>query len=155
MNTEKVLYRVKQYAIVCFLAIIYSSCAQADNRDGFYIGPSVGYASTDWGFLVTPELTSSGDWNLAAASAPIGASDNGMNFSALGGYRFSKYIAVEGSFTHLANSQITLDSANYILHPPAHDIDVPGDTFTFSTETKTIALQLKLFFYHPSHLLST
>ena len=142
MITKKIFYRIGTFSLVFFLLLTFNSYVYADYPQGFYIGPSMGYASTDWGFLVTPNFLPNGDWNMAAASAPVAAKDSGADFSVLAGYRFSKYFAIEGSYSYFHNTHVTLDSANYILDK--HHVTTTGGTYTFNSKTQAIALQLKL-----------
>ena len=100
-------------------------------RSGFYLGPSIGYGSTDWSFLTT-------DKNSAAAvSSPISASDEGMVYGLIAGYQINNYFAVEGSYMHYPQSKITF--AAFSAYWPLAET-----TTTIKSQTQQFALYLKL-----------
>ena len=124
--------------ITCLFCAVttYSTSAAQTNTSftrhlGFYIGPSVGYGSTNWKFLTTKDLTT------AATSSPIGAKDTGAVYGAIGGYQINPYFAVEASYMHYPASQITF--AGYNMYWDGR----PNPT-TIESRTQQAAFYLKL-----------
>lgn len=99
---------------------------------GFYLGPSVGYGSTNWSFLTTEPNSP------AAAASPISADDSGLVYGVIMGYQLSNYFAIEGDYMHYPLSHITFEA--YSDYWPDSDSNV-----TISSNSQQIGLYLKLF----------
>lgn len=120
-------------------AVAKSTSTQASkDRHGFYLGPSVGYGSTDWSFLTTDKDSA------AAVSSPIAAKDKGAVFGGIIGYQFNNYFALEASYMHFSTSKITFApySAYWPLLPTKKTIE---------SRTQQYAMYMKLML--PLHVL--
>jgi hypothetical protein len=84
-----------------------------------------------------------GNMNPAVASAPIGADDDGLNWGILLGYRFSANFALEASYNHFADSEITL--SQYNIEIPKYNLGDGSEDVSFTSKTEAWTLQTKFF----------
>lgn len=115
--------------LVCLSSVVFakSSGTNSQGPHGFYIGPSIGYGSTDWSFLTAKETSA------AASSSPIAAKDKGLVYGAMLGYQFNRFFALEASFMQFPKSSITF--RNFSFYWPDRE-----NKTTISSNTQAYAL---------------
>lgn len=105
----------------------------------FYIGAIGGYGSTTWKGLVPPHEKQ----NLAMSlSTPTEVSEGGSVWGFFSGYELNQFFAIEASYMHYPDAQITFDSMS--LFTFLHD----GLT-TFTTHTESVNLMGKFMVIIP------
>jgi OOP family OmpA-OmpF porin len=102
-----------------------SAAAMADAQTGWYFGLSGGQAQVDidqdeFDALVEDTFASVG-FPLISGSSSLEDSDT--SFAAYGGYRFSQYFAVEGSFIDFGTAEYR---ASGNVNPPGPTVSIPA-----------------------------
>ena len=116
--------RIVRVAIGAVLAAA-STMAAADESSGWYFGVTGGQAQVDVNQVELDALVES---EFASLGFPVisGSStleDSDTSWSAVGGYRFSRYFAVEGSFTDFGTAEYR---ASGTVNPPGPVGAVPA-----------------------------
>ena len=138
------LFKIKKSIICCcLLTISLISNSYANTIPYLYTGAATGYASTDWSFLCAPEYDEDGNINLTVVASPIDSEDDGTDWSMLLGYRFSPNFALEASYNHFADSEVTLQKWN--IEIPKYDLGDGTENVTFTSKTEAYTLQAKFF----------
>lgn len=102
-----------------------------------YVGVTVGYGATTWGFLISP------DPNAAMTLAtPIEADENGLLWGMFVGYEIMPTFALELSYDHYPSARVIFDPDS--LFSFEHN-----DQTSFVTDTETISLMGKLMLMIP------
>ena len=130
---KKFLKKILLLPLLCFYVL--SLNAYAETTHHWYLGPTAGYASTNWGFLVTPDKDEHGHFNLAAMSAPIDSKDKGVTLGAILGYKFNDRFAIQASFNSFSDAQITLDENNYEVIK--NNFKTHDKKYVFNSKTNT------------------
>lgn len=90
-------------AIVCQTSIAATNPFQHP----LYLGIIGGYGSTTWEGLVPPKKNQ----NIAMSlSTPIDVTEGGGVWGFFGGYELSPFFALEGSYVHYPNAQVSFDT---------------------------------------------
>lgn len=109
--------RLTQQSLLLFVLLFMSAltCALDDknpwHQHPFYIGPELGYGSTNWGMLVIncDPKDSMCRKELLSISAPVSANDTGFLWGATIGYEIKPQWALETTFTDFALARIYFD----------------------------------------------
>lgn len=105
----------------------------------FYAGLTGGYGSTTWAGLVP---TQNNQVSAMLISTPTSINEGGVVWGAYGGYEFNPCFALQGSYLHYPDANVTFSSKS--LYSFQHN----GNT-TFTTHTDVFALEAKIMLLIP------
>ena len=124
------------------ISAIYSqkSIAAANTfQHPFYIGVTGGYGSTTWEGLVPPKKNQ----NIAMSlSTPTDVTEGGGVWGLFSGYEFNPYFAIEGSYNHYPDAQVSFDAISLFSF-------MNNGLTKFTTHTETVNVMGKIMLLIP------
>lgn len=123
----------------CFLSTQTFGALSHTVKKPLYVGLSAGYGNTTWEGLVPPLHKQ----NIAMSmSTPKQVEEGGGVWGVFAGYELMPYLAIETSYLHYHNAEVTFDENSIFA------FDRDGMT-TFTTRTETISLTGKIMMFFP------
>jgi OmpA-OmpF porin, OOP family len=128
---------VKKFVIAASLALV-SATALADENRGFYMNGNFGQSQFDVSQeeLDAIALAAFEDNGLIVQDADSSLDDSGSAWSISGGWRFSRYIAVEVGYLDLGSSKYAADGTVFV---PTVGVVPAATTIDISVEGPTVA----------------